>query len=349
MTRTPTIIEEFTDDPDWESIQTLLNENAHASVLWVSDSSGEIIRKYDENFSELCRLIRETKEGQRACDRSHFSRLQEVKRTGQPAVSACHCGLLAFAFPVFFQGQLQGIVGGVHERSELPMTMEKCAEISASCNVDLKGLLDHARNIKYMTKADQRRFLADLNMLSGMIAISLKWFQGAISLTNAERDFKVKLALLNDLCQLEPSRDNLTVITSKIKGSLGVDACSIYIFNEQDNKLILTFTTGLPSKSIGRAISLGEGIIGYSAEMQIPVAVEDVEKDDKVAHVPMKGTGKRRHHLYRSIAVIPLLSNNKLLGVMDVRTVRPKIWHQKEIDFLSLLAEHVVRVIERCL
>lgn len=349
MTRRSTILEVLTDDPDWESIQSLLNDYLHASILWVSNSSGEIIRRYDENLSELCRLVRETKEGQRECDKSHFSRLQEVRRTGQPTVSACHCGLLAFAFPVFLHGQLQGVVGGTHERSELPMTMEKCAEISASCNVDLKDILERVRNIKYLTKADQRRFLTDLNIISGMIAISLKWFQSSMSLASAEKDFQAKLTLLNDICQLEPSKDNLMLVTSKIRESLGIDACSIYVFNEQENKLILTFTTGLPSRSIGRAITLGEGIVGYSAEMQMPISVEDVEKNERVVYPSRKNSSKKRRHLFRSVAAIPLLSNDKLLGVMDVRTIEPKVWHQKEIDFLLLLAEQIVRIIRGCL
>ena len=147
-------LREFLTSSDWQQMQDLLKDAVDAPILWVVSSSGRSMQRSDELYPELCQLIRGSSEGLRRCRNSHNSRFQEVKRTGQPAVSACYCGLLGFALPLMLDNEIIGVAGGCHHRAEAPITMEKCAELSTACAVDLKEVMDHAKKTKHMTKVE---------------------------------------------------------------------------------------------------------------------------------------------------------------------------------------------------
>lgn len=173
-------LREFLKSPDWQEIQVLLNETTSATVLWVVGSSGESVQRTHEGYPQLCRLIRGSKEGLRRCKNSHYARFQEVKRTHKPVLSACYCGLLGFALPLTLDGELIGVAGGCHQQAEFPITMEKCAEIALTCNIDIKEVMDHAKNIKHIPKVEQKRFLDILSVFAGMIAPLMRWMSRSL-------------------------------------------------------------------------------------------------------------------------------------------------------------------------
>jgi ligand-binding sensor protein len=159
---------------DWQEIQDMLNEIMGAKFLWAATTSGASIIKYEDNHHQLCQLIRDNKEGLRRCQNSHHGRFQEVKRTSRPALSACYCGLMSFAIPIKLDSELIGVIGGYISRSEFPITVEKCAEISVVCGTDVKEVMDYAKGIKHISKTDQKQVLDQLSILTIMIPPLLK-------------------------------------------------------------------------------------------------------------------------------------------------------------------------------
>jgi putative methionine-R-sulfoxide reductase with GAF domain len=75
------------------------------------------------------------------------------------------------------------------------------------------------------------------------------------------------------------SLDLATVLELTVKAVRGVtrsDLCSIYLFDDQRNDLVLQASTGLSPRVIGHArMLLGEGITGWAARSGKPVAVPD--------------------------------------------------------------------------
>jgi len=340
-------LREFVESSDWQHVQDLLKEATDASILWVVSSSGESIQKFDENYSEFCYLIRKTPEGLRKCQNSHYARFQEVKRTGIPVVSACYCGLIAFAIPIMMEGKIVCVAGGCHSQAEFPITMDKCAEISVACNIDIKDVMELAKKIKHIPKIEQRRFMSMLNVFAGMISPLIKWMNRPF-ITPDIKDNR-DLLLMGEICSITSSdndpKHKLDRITEAIRFQMAIDACSIYKLDDNTQELVLKSTNGLPESTIGQRIKVGEGIVGYSAEMRIPVAVEDVTKDSRAIRSPFKPGRKRR--IYHSILTIPLTISEDLVGIMDARTFEPKIWKQNETDLLSMLAIHIARITQQ--
>jgi serine phosphatase RsbU (regulator of sigma subunit)/ligand-binding sensor protein len=344
-------LREFLRSSDWQQMQDLLEEAVDALILWVVSSSGRSMHRSDERYPELCQLVRGRAEGLRRCRNSHHGRFQEVKRTGQPVVSACYCGLVGFALPLILDDEIIGVAGGCHRRAESPITMEKCAELSTACGIDLKEVMDYAKNVKHMPKIEQKRFLTTLLVYTDSISLLIKWMNRLFMTLSLEDQYAAKLSSLSEIGKLAASEldweEMLKTITGKTKSVLSVNACSVYVLDQDHQELVLIATDGLPASVVGRRIKVGEGITGHVAQTRTPAAVEDATRDPRAKSFPSATTTRKRRRVYQSILSVPLIAQERLIGVIDARTFRLKKWAQTDIDFLSIIAEQIAGIIEK--
>ena len=84
--------------------------------------------------------------------------------------------------------------------------------------------------------------------------------------------------------------DALEIIVSRIKGALEVDACSVFLNDEQSGELVLLATDGLLPAAVGRVkIPIAEGLVGWVAERAEPIGRGHGE-----GHVlPLMASGQR--------------------------------------------------------
>ena len=344
-------LKEFLENSDWRQMQDALEEAGGAPVLWSVSESGRSIQKDDEHYPDLCQLVRESPEGLRRCRNSHRARFQEVKRSGKPVVSECFCGFVGFALPLILDDAIIGVAGGCHHRTVSPITMEKCAELSVSCSIDLKKVMDLAKAIKHMPKVEQRRLLTTLSLFTDMASVFIRCKNETNALLlalNVEDQYADRLSSLSEIVRLAASEldweEMLNTITSKTKLMLSADACSVYILDQNNRELILIATDGLPDRHLGRQIKVGEGVTGHVAETREVVAVEDATSDPRFSS---SLSSARRRWSYKSVLSVPLIAQDRLVGVIDVRTFKPKSWPQADTSLLSITAEHVAGIIEK--
>lgn len=85
-------------------------------------------------------------------------------------------------------------------------------------------------------------------------------------------------------------------------------------------------------------IPVGRGFAGQVARERRAIVWDEVKPDDVFA--PCRKT-------VRALAGVPLLSGDRLLGVLLVGTVRPRRFEQEDIDLLQLAGERIALGIER--
>lgn len=123
-------------------------------------------------------------------------------------------------------------------------------------------------------------------------------------------------------------------ITSEI---MKVDVCSIYLYNETDDMLVLESTIGLNTDAIGRVrIKVGEGITGRVAKQRRLAAVSDVTKDKRNIYIPIT-----KEEDFRSLMSVPLKFSNELIGVINVQTKKPRIFKNHERHLLKAVAHQI--------
>lgn len=147
-------------------------------------------------------------------------------------------------------------------------------------------------------------------------------------------------AALSAAWDLDTTLHKITETTADV---MQMDSCSLYLLDEKQNALILKASTGLSpaALNVGK-LELGEGITGSAAETGKPVAVRDAANHPLFKYVP--GTEEQK---FKSLAAVPLISQGKVIGAMNVQTKTFHHWVKPEIDLLALIGELAAGALER--
>lgn len=157
------------------------------------------------------------------------------------------------------------------------------------------------------------------------------------------------LNLLLEIGQLDwVFKDSSTIdtllgkIVVTVAARLQADVCSIFIYDDVKDELILKANTGLKRNVVGRIrLKSGEGIAGSVFETQEPVLLDDGFTHPKFRF--FKGSGEER---YRSFLSVPIIGGTGPLGVMTLQ--RKDIHPFTDIDLktLQVVASQLATVLE---
>ena len=110
--------------------------------------------------------------------------------------------------------------------------------------------------------------------------------------------------------------------------AMGVEVCSFYLADHEQQRLTLAATNGLDRAQVGKvSLAWGQGITGRVAATREPIAVEDVTLDDRFAWV----RGFDIEALTGMLSV-PLEWHDQVVGVLNVQTREPRVFGDEEIE-----------------
>ena len=125
----------------------------------------------------------------------------------------------------------------------------------------------------------------------------------------------------------------------------GAAAASIALLNEDTGTLDFKVAIG-PGQTdiVGMSIPMEKGIAGYVAMTGQPIAVSDVERDARFAQDFAKSTG----YVPRSILATPLLSNERVIGVMEVLDkINAASFGLQDMELLGMFAQQAALAIDQ--
>lgn len=130
----------------------------------------------------------------------------------------------------------------------------------------------------------------------------------------------------------------LTRVAGLVRKVINYDIFAILLVNEKAQELRIRFQVGHPPDSVERTrIKIGEGITGLAAHNREPVLVNDVSTQpgyiNSVSNV-------------KSELAIPLITKNKVIGVIDIEAPQPNYFTEEHSRFLTVIASRVAIGIE---
>ncbi len=132
-------------------------------------------------------------------------------------------------------------------------------------------------------------------------------------------------------------RDSLATM----KSALNADAVSVLVANEAGDELVARASNGLSEEvTLGLGIRIGEGMSGRVMQARKPLLVEDLAQIEVVSPV-------LRHSGLRSVAAVPILFDNRVLGVLYVGSTELAHFDELDVELLELLAERLAVAFER--
>jgi GAF domain-containing protein len=125
----------------------------------------------------------------------------------------------------------------------------------------------------------------------------------------------------------------------------GAAAASIALLDEGKGVLDFKVAVGEGNEDvIGMSIPMNKGIAGYVAMTGQPIAVSNVEQDRRFAQDFAKSTG----YVPRSILATPLLSQDRVIGVMEVLDkIQGDNFGLQDMELLGMFARQAALAIDQ--
>jgi signal transduction protein with GAF and PtsI domain len=135
--------------------------------------------------------------------------------------------------------------------------------------------------------------------------------------------------------------ETLANIVQLIQGRFDTDVCSVYLFEPDQQVLVLGATVGLRPESVGQVrMRLDEGLTGLVAERLAPVVVDDAFQHPRFKYFPEAGEDP-----YHSFLGVPLVEGGALQGVLVVQTVEPRAFSPNETRMLVTVASQLASLV----
>jgi len=161
----------------------------------------------------------------------------------------------------------------------------------------------------------------------------------------ADRE-KQEIMTLEELSMLASSdydiKDILKTVAEKTAKRIGVDICSIYLW--EDDNLVLEGTFGLSQNAVGKAkLKSGEGITGSALEKRHPLLIEDVSTDERYHYFPET---KEEQYKIKSMYSYPIFSGDVPFGALNIQTVVTKEFTDDELSFVAVVANLILGAVK---
>ncbi|MBI5410190.1 MAG: GAF domain-containing protein [Nitrospirae bacterium] len=161
----------------------------------------------------------------------------------------------------------------------------------------------------------------------------------------ADREQK-EIITLEEISMLASSDYNLDevlkAVVEKTAKRLGVDICSIYLWDGEF--LILRATYGLAQEAVGKArLKKGEGITGSAVDAQKPLLIPDISNDSRYRFFPET---KEEQYKIKTMYSYPIFSGTEPFGVLNAQTVVSRDFSEDEIYFVSVIANLILGAVK---
>jgi len=157
--------------------------------------------------------------------------------------------------------------------------------------------------------------------------------------------FKAKFDILQELSNAIVITDDITAIANLLLdlalNYAHAEQGSLMLLNERDELRILAAKGLDPQLIRSYREKIGEGIAGMVARNPTPVLVEDIEKDINFKRF------RRDHYKTNSFISCPIVSKNKLLGILNINDKRDGMpFSVDEFELLKVLANNAAVALE---
>lgn len=122
----------------------------------------------------------------------------------------------------------------------------------------------------------------------------------------------------------------LEIIVQQVREAMQAGVCSVYLFDESDQRYVLMATQGLRPESVGKVrLAPREGLVGLVAAREEPLNLEDADQHPSFAY--FEETGERP---FRSFLGAPIIHHRKVLGVLVLQQETRRRFHAEEEAFV---------------
>lgn len=148
-------------------------------------------------------------------------------------------------------------------------------------------------------------------------------------------------SLLRAVHALDSSLDldqRLERVAEQLRPIVGYDTFAILLLDDMASELRFAYAAGYPEEVVAHwRFGIGQGIVGTAAEGRETICVPDVSAEARYISAVQS---------LRSEVAIPLVVEDRVIGVLDVGSETPEYFSGASVELLELLADHLASAIE---
>lgn len=134
--------------------------------------------------------------------------------------------------------------------------------------------------------------------------------------------------------------DMLSALLVRVTDALESDTAAILLYDDTTNELVARAAKGIEEEvEQSVRIPLGRGFAGKIAAERRPVVLDEVDHSNVMNPI-------LREKGIRSLLGVPLLVQNRLLGVMHVGTLTPRLFTESDVALMRLVADRVALAVQ---
>jgi len=153
-----------------------------------------------------------------------------------------------------------------------------------------------------------------------------------------EQELKILHEIAKDISGDLHLNQLLKRIVDTIINFVKVDSCLIYLYDKQNDELILTVSSDPEIKDLGDLrLKMGEGVTGWAAKEKKPVALSREAYKDK----RFKAFAFLKEDKYEAFLSVPILSKNEIVGVMNLQHKKEHLYPEGQIKLLYTIGRYL--------
>jgi len=131
--------------------------------------------------------------------------------------------------------------------------------------------------------------------------------------------------------------DAINLLVKETKAAMDLDCCSIFITNQDTQKLSLMASEGLASEVVGAShFNLDEGIVGLVYQKGEPINLANVAEHPQFKYLPSSNEEQ-----FSSFLGTPIIHKRQVMGVLVAQQKLPRLFNKLEESFLVTLSVHL--------
>ena len=140
--------------------------------------------------------------------------------------------------------------------------------------------------------------------------------------------------IVQEMNQISALDTALFRLASRVKQTLNVDSCSIYLADYETQEFILKATDGLHPDAVEQVrIGFSEGLIGLVGQREEPLNIVNAHIHPRFKHYP-----EVKEEKYNAFLGTPIINQRRVLGVITLQQAEMRRFSEDEEAFLVTLA-----------
>ena len=137
-------------------------------------------------------------------------------------------------------------------------------------------------------------------------------------------------------------KEFLQRVTKKLSSHLNTAVCSIYLYDEKNDDIVLTTTVGLKASSVGKIrLRVGEGLVGKALKELKHVVLEKASQHPEFKYFPDAGEDP-----FECFLAVPIRRGVERIGVLVLQRESPKKFSEAEVHMVLALTSQLAGAVE---